>query len=83
VKSVKASIITFDEKVSALTEKGKTLVSNATKVKPVTKIKPATTNTKESVKAVDVSKELLKTLSGKVDTDLSTLTGLLQKAGGK
>jgi hypothetical protein len=83
VKSMKTSLKTFDDKLVSLTEKGKELMNNVTKVKPVTKIKPATSNTKDSVKAVDISKELLKTLSGKVDADLTTLNGLLTKAGGK
>ncbi len=83
VKDVKTSLKTFDEKVVSLTETGKTLSSNVTSVKPVTKIKPATTNTKDSVKAVDLSRDILKSLASKVDVDLETLNGLLAKVGGQ
>jgi hypothetical protein len=83
VKDVKTSVKTFDDKVVKLSETGKTLSSNVTSVKPITKIKPATTNTKESVKAVDLSRDILKSLSSKVDVDLETLNGLLAKLGGK
>jgi len=83
VKSIKASLGTFDEKVASLTETGKTLSSNVTSIKPITKIKPATTNTKDSVKAVDLSRDILKSLSAKVDADIETLNGLLTKAEGK
>jgi len=83
VKDVKNSVKTFDDKVVQLTETGKTLSSNVTSIKPITKIKPATTNTKDSVKAVDLSRDILKGLSTKVDADLETLNGLLVKAEGK
>jgi hypothetical protein len=83
VKAVKASLSTFDEKITSLTETGKTLSSNVTSVKPITKIKPATTNTKDSVKAVDLSRDIIKGLGTKVDADLTTLNGLLTKAEGK
>ena len=79
VKDVKTSIKTFDEKVVSLSETGKTLSSNVTSVKPITKIKPATTNTKDSVKAVDLSRDILKGLSTKVDADLEKLNSLLEK----
>ncbi|MCB9012796.1 MAG: hypothetical protein H6539_02015 [Bacteroidales bacterium] len=80
VKSVKSSLQTFDDKVVKLTDDGKSLTENVTKVKPVTKIKPATSNTKDSVKAVDLSRDMLKELGTKVDADLETLNGLLSKA---
>jgi hypothetical protein len=83
VKEVKTSVKTFDDKVTNLTETGKTLSSNVTSVKPITKVKPATTNTKDSVKAVDLSRDILKSLSTKVDVDLETLNGLLAKLGAK
>jgi hypothetical protein len=83
VKDVKTSVKTFDDKVVKLSETGKTLSSNVTSVKPITKIKPATSNTKDSVKAVDLSRDILKSLSSKVDVDLETLNGLLAKLGGK
>ncbi len=83
VKEVKTSLKTFDEKVANLSETGKTLSSNVTSVKPITKIKPATTNTKDSVKAVDLSRDILKSLASKVDVDLGTLNGLLAKLGGQ
>ena len=83
VKAVKTSLSTFDEKITSLSETGKQLSSNVTSIKPITKIKPATTNTKDSVKAVDLSRDVLKSLSTKVDADLETLNGLLNKAEGK
>jgi hypothetical protein len=83
VKEVKTSLKTFDEKVVSLTETGKNLSSNVTKVKPITKVKPATTNTKDSVKAVDLSRDILKSLSSKVDVDMEKLNALLAKLGGK
>jgi hypothetical protein len=83
VKEVKTSVKTFDEKVTSLTETGKTLSSNVASVKPITKVKPATSNTKDSVKAVDLSRDILKSLSTKVDADLETLNALLAKLGGK
>ena len=83
VKEIKSSLKTFEDKIAKLTETGKTLSSNVTSVKPVTKIKPATTNTKDSVKAVDLSRDILKNLGTKVDTDLEKLNGLLVKAEGE
>jgi hypothetical protein len=77
VKQVKNSLKTFDDKLSSLSTEGQDLVNNATSVKPVTKIKPATTNTKSAIKAVDLSKSVLKELGTKVDSDIEKLNALL------
>ncbi len=80
VKRIKESLKTFDDRVVELTKDGNELLEDATKVKPVTKVKPATSNTKDSLKAVDISKGLLGELGEKVEEDVKKLEELLAKA---
>jgi hypothetical protein len=79
LKSLKGSLESMDERVASLTTDGNDLLENATKVKPVTKVKAATDNTKESLKAVDLSKKMIDEISGQVEEDIKSLTELLPK----
>ena len=63
----------FDDRVNTLATDGKNLAENVTKVRPVTRVKQATDNTKTSMRAVDLSRELLKELKVNVDKDLEKL----------
>ena len=83
VKNMKGSIKSLSDKASTLAESGKKLSTGVAGVKPASKIASATTNTNSSVKAVELSREILKGLSKKVDGDMGTLNGLLTKSIGK
>jgi alanyl-tRNA synthetase len=83
LKNVNTSIKSLNDKVTTLTESGKKLATNAASVKPANKVAAASSNTTNSVKAVDLSRDILKGLSGKVNGDMGTLTGLLAKAAKK
>ena len=83
LKSLLKSIKVMDDRVVNLTKDGNDLLKNAKNVKPVTKAKPATSNTKSSLKAVDVSKGLMKELTTSVTGDIDTLTEKMGELGGK
>jgi hypothetical protein len=80
VKNINASIKSLNTKVTKLSDTGKKLGTNASGVKPSNKIEAATSNTKNSVKAVDLSRDILKGISSKANGDMGTLNGLLKKA---
>ena len=80
VKSVSTSIKSLNDKANKLAESGKNLAANASKVSPASKIETIASNTKNSVKAVDLSREILKGLSTKANNDMGTLNTLLKKA---
>lgn len=73
MRQMKNSMGDFDERVNRLAGDGKTLAENVTGVRPVTKVKQATDNTKTSMRAVDLSRDLLKELKTNVDKDLEKL----------
>lgn len=73
MRQPKNSMGDFDERVNRLAGDGKTLAENVTSVRPVTKVKQATDNTKTSMRAVDLSRDLLKELKTNVDKDLEKL----------
>lgn len=76
MKQLKSSLASFDEKVNSLATEGKDLAENVSSVKPITKVKQASGNTKTSMKAVDLSRDLLKELKTNVDKDIETLNKL-------
>lgn len=73
MRQLKNSMGDFDDRVNTLATDGKNLAENVTKVRPVTRVKQATDNTKTSMRAVDLSRELLKELKVNVDKDLEKL----------
>lgn len=79
MRQLKNSMGDFDDRVNTLASEGKGLADNVAKVKPITKVKQATENTKKSMKAVDVSKSLLKELKTNVEKDLETLDKYLEE----
>ena len=83
VNTMKTNLKNYDEKIVNLAESGKKLSTSLGSVKPINKIKSATSNTQKSIKAVDLSRQLLTGLSSKTNKDLTLLNGLLSKAGGK
>lgn len=83
VKNIKTTVKALNDRVGSLAETGKKLSTGAAGVKPGNKVQQATTNTNTSLQAVDLSREILKGLTKKVDADMGTLTGLLSKAIGK
>jgi hypothetical protein len=83
VNTMKTSLKNYDEKIVDLAESGKKLTTSLGSVKPINKIKSATSNTQKSIKAVDLSRQILTGLSSKTNKDLTLLNGLLAKAGGK
>ena len=77
------SIKVMDDRVANLTKDGNDLLKNAKSVKPVTKAKPASSNTKNSLKAVVASKDLMKELTTSVTGDVGALTKKMGDLGGK
>jgi hypothetical protein len=82
VTGIKSSVKTLNDKVVNLAETGIKLTTGLPNVSPVNKIKKATANTQSSLKAIDLSRQMLSGLSSKTGSDLSTLNGLLSKAKG-
>jgi hypothetical protein len=82
MKAILKSIEDMDDRVKRLTEEGNDLLQNAKDVKPVTKVKAATSNTKDSIKAVDVSKDLMKELTETATGDLDKLVEKVTELGG-
>jgi hypothetical protein len=80
LKNVSTSVKSLNDKAGKLAESGKKLSSSTGSVKPQSKLEAVKSNTNNSVKAVDMSRDILKNLSGKVNGDMGTLNGLLQKA---
>ena len=82
MKAILKSIQDMDDRVKRLTEEGNDLLQNAKDVRPVTKVKAATDNTKDSIKAVDVSKDLMKELTETITGDLDKLVEKVTELGG-
>ncbi len=82
MKAILKSIQDMDDRVKKLTAEGNDLAQNAKDVKPVTKVKAATSNTKTSLKAVDVSKDLMKEMTGTITGDLDKLVKKVGDLGG-
>jgi len=82
MKAILKSIQAMDDRVKKLTGEGNDLLQNAKDVKPVTKVKAASSNTKTSIKAVDVSKDLMKEMTGTITGDLENLAKKITDLGG-
>lgn len=82
LKSLNKSMQVMDDRVKKLTQEGNDLLQNAKNVKPVTKVKAATSNTKTSIKAVDVSKDLMKEMGGTIEEDITKLKDKVTALGG-
>jgi len=82
MKAILKSMQAMDDRVLKLTTEGSDLLQNAKEVKPVTKVKAATSNTKTSIKAIDVSKDLMKEMTGTITGDLDKLVKKVGDLGG-
>ena len=83
LKALRKNVDSMDERIASLSAEGEDLMKNVSRVKPVTKVKAATSNTKTSIKAVDVSKAYMKEITEQVDEDLEKLSSRLADLGGE
>jgi len=82
MKALLKSIQNMDDRVKKLIAEGNDLMQNAKDVKPITKAKAASSNTKKSLKAVDVSKDLMKEMTVGLTGDLGKLAEKVVDLGG-
>ena len=72
----------MNDRVKKLTSGGNKLHENSSEIKPATTAKQATSNTKNSMKAVSASMDLLNELTAKVTEDIEALAKRIAKKGG-
>ena len=82
LKAVLKSTQLMNDRVKKLTSDGNKLLQNASENQPATTAKQATSNTKNSMKAVNASKDLLSELTGKVTKDIEALAKRIAEKGG-